>query len=231
MPTLNEYLGGLFASISRARASADIQTAQIAEQYARHDLLRHFSVPRMRISDIELTIPVALDKFATGRDLQLEPIGNERFRALVHRELALPLGLSDLPPAASQSLDARLDVHIADLAERLYRGERDDAYANFARIVADDFSQVVATHRLKPRTRVDYHALAERLTSMAPGLIRGVADKRSIDQLEVVAESHRLRELRVDDLIHIKMVVREEGMEWHAIDHADGSFERKLLPE
>ena len=59
MPTLNEYLGGIFSSITDARVMADVQTVQVAEQYARHDLLKHFAVPRMRIGDIELTKPVA----------------------------------------------------------------------------------------------------------------------------------------------------------------------------
>jgi hypothetical protein len=61
MPKLNEYLGGIVSEIISARRMADLQTLQIAKEYAQDDLLKHFSIPRMKIGTVDLTIP-----FATG---------------------------------------------------------------------------------------------------------------------------------------------------------------------
>jgi hypothetical protein len=52
-----------------------------------------------------------------------------------------------------------------------------------------------------------------------------------LDQLTVIAESHRLREQRPEDVIRIRMKVSEDGMEWQTLQRDDGSIERKLLPE
>ena len=52
-----------------------------------------------------------------------------------------------------------------------------------------------------------------------------------MQQLEVVAESYRLREQRPEDLIYIRMKVNEDSMEWQTIQREDGSVERELLPE
>ncbi len=59
MPKLNEYLGGLVSEIVSARKMADLQTVQTAKEYAQDDLLKHFSVPRMKVSSVDLTVPFA----------------------------------------------------------------------------------------------------------------------------------------------------------------------------
>ena len=49
--------------------------------------------------------------------------------------------------------------------------------------------------------------------------------------LQVIAETHRLRELRPSDVIVVKMTVSEEGMESQHMEMSDSRTERKLLPE
>ena len=56
--TLSDYLGYLFAEISKARDMADRYSKEIALAYAKDDILRHFSVPRFKIPKLDLTIPV-----------------------------------------------------------------------------------------------------------------------------------------------------------------------------
>ena len=56
--TLSDYLGYLFAEISKARDMADRYSKEIALVYAKDDILRHFSVPRFKIPKMDLTIPV-----------------------------------------------------------------------------------------------------------------------------------------------------------------------------
>ena len=62
MIELSRFLGELVSSISNARVQSDIQSVKIAEEYAKNNLLQHFSVPRMRVDKVELNIPVAVDK-------------------------------------------------------------------------------------------------------------------------------------------------------------------------
>ena len=94
MPTLKEYLGGLFDSLSQARVAADLHTLSIAEQYAQHELLRHFAVPRMRFSDVVLDVPVAIEGLNQRTEYQLAPTGNDAFRTSIY-ELSVT-GVFDL---------------------------------------------------------------------------------------------------------------------------------------
>lgn len=51
------------------------------------------------------------------------------------------------------------------------------------------------------------------------------------DNLDVIVEAHKLKELPHNSLIQIKMTLTEEGMEWQTLQNEDGSKVSKLLPE
>lgn len=235
MPTLNEYLGGLFSSITDARVMADVQTVQVAEQYAKHDLLKHFSVPRMRISDIELTIPVAIEGLTERTGYQLDPIGNAEFKRVNARELARFVGYVELPPVAGQKLLSALDSRIAMLVDNI-RATVDlqkPMWIFAESIVADLFAIGIEARLHEGKFPDGYRQdeITKRAYELGSGLVTGVVDKPVLDQLTVIAESHRLREQRPEDVIRIRMKVSEDGMEWQTIENSDGSIERKLLPE
>jgi hypothetical protein len=67
MITLSEYVGFIFQEITRARVLADNESKRIAEAYAKDEIMQHFSVPRFKIPEMELTIPVTIGgaKFTT----------------------------------------------------------------------------------------------------------------------------------------------------------------------
>lgn len=64
MPKLNEYLGGIVSEIANSRKMADLQTLQIAKEYAQDEMLKNFSIPRMKIGTVDLTIPLHRRKTA-----------------------------------------------------------------------------------------------------------------------------------------------------------------------
>lgn len=235
MPTLNEYLGGIFHSIATARVMADMQTVEVAEQYARHDLLRHFAVPRMRIGDVQLTIPVAIDRLSARTTLELTPIGNAGFKGLIYREMVAGLGLQALPVSASNALNSALDQRTLEFADRIRLEGRDAATHAFSKFSIENLSRIVAEYGVElpggTAELVDYGRIHERILRVCFEVVQGVVEKQSIDQLEVVAESHLLRNQRPEDLIQIRLVVGEDGMEWQTIEKSDGSIERKLIPE
>ncbi len=238
MPTLNEYLGGIFSSITDARVMADVQTVQVAEQYAKHDLLKHFAVPRMRIGDIELTIPIAIEGLSELSGYQLDPIGNEEFKRVAARELARSVGYTELPPIPAQRLRSALDQHTDALVQNLrskdMAKEMAEAFYGFSKAIAADLFRIGEEARLHdgkfPGQYKPEHS-EERMLALCTGLIRGVVDKPRLDQLSIIAESHRLREQRPEDIVRIRMTIGEDGMEWQTIERDDGTVERKLLPE
>ena len=58
--TLSDYVGFIFSEITRARVIADNASREIALKYAEDEVLKNFSVPRFKIPEMELTIPVVI---------------------------------------------------------------------------------------------------------------------------------------------------------------------------
>ena len=229
MPTLDEYLGGIINSITQARVMADLQTVEVAGQYARHELLRHFAVPRMRIGDVDLSIPVAVDGLQSRYEYQLQPIGNLAMRTLV-RDATLERTGARFPPDAMAAYDARLDATIAGFAASLGGDSGIDPNATFAQNVAEDLLAVSREYD-RPLVNPDLDGVRSTVIELAKKHVQSVQRVDRIGGLSVVGESHRLREQRPEDLVRIQMRVSEDGVEWQTIERTDGTIERKLLPE
>lgn len=56
--TLSDYVGFIFSEIVRARTITDAETKRIALLYKEDEILKNFSVPRFKIPELELSIPV-----------------------------------------------------------------------------------------------------------------------------------------------------------------------------
>lgn len=56
--TLSDYVGFIFSEIVRARSVSDAESKRIALLYKDDEILKNFSVPRFKIPEMDLTIPV-----------------------------------------------------------------------------------------------------------------------------------------------------------------------------
>lgn len=65
--TLSDFVGYVFSEMVRARGIADSESKRVAMIYAEDPIMKHFSVPRFKIPEMELTIPVLISgaRFST----------------------------------------------------------------------------------------------------------------------------------------------------------------------
>lgn len=74
MITLSDYLGYIFIEITNARINADHYAAAQAKEYAKDDVMKHFSIPRFKIPEMDLNIPVLIAgaKFKSTIEFNME---------------------------------------------------------------------------------------------------------------------------------------------------------------
>jgi hypothetical protein len=60
MPNLGEVIGALLSDVARARVRADVEAIRIANAYSGDPLLKHLPVPRFRLPEIVIDLPVLL---------------------------------------------------------------------------------------------------------------------------------------------------------------------------
>jgi len=235
MPKLNEYLGSIISSVSTARVMADVQTVKVAEDYAKHDLLQHFSVPRMRLDDVEITIPVAVDQSYSPETKTKEPvdiIDNGDFNSAVYKEITKSLGLSSLPRSASSEVRSVLSKDTQALESSINKTNDLSAVSDFSKHISEKVDSIVNEKKLiKPKASFSREDLEKRISTVAHEQIKKVAPPVELGELQVITESHLLREQNPENIMQIKMKISEDGMEWQSMDNGDGGITRKLLPE
>jgi hypothetical protein len=226
MPYLGDYLGQLLSEISMARMHADLETVRLAELYASHPLLRTMSVPRMRLPEVQLEIPVLIKASEEPREgesarggVRLVEIGKQ-----FNEVLAIHLARSDvtLSAAVQKKLRAILD-------ERL------------------------ASYEVPIETAVDVHRIADDLTSTALRTLEDLRTKSipspfaselqeavrteflklrtSPPRLIVIVTSAEIREAgTTENVTRFRLKVSEEGVEWTTIE-SPGVRADRLIPE
>jgi len=89
---LSDYLAYLFSQISKARDMADRYSKEIALVYAKDDVLRHFSVPRFKLSKMDLTMPMMVSGVEVSSLMQFQMTGQD-FRSFIIERLIAAIGL------------------------------------------------------------------------------------------------------------------------------------------
>ncbi|MFN8398321.1 MAG: hypothetical protein U0176_27175 [Bacteroidia bacterium] len=164
MAKLSEYLGNIVAGLAEARVLGDLQTVKIAEAYAKHDLLQHFTVPYLRYQEAELTIPVVLDKVQEALHTTYEPIDNRKFGAVAYREVLASLGLKSMAAPQSQTLRSEIAKRTQELETQIRAGKNLDALSGFSQVVVQ---KAMALH---PGLVIDQYRPAENLGEVEPGI-------------------------------------------------------------
>ena len=232
MPKLNEYLGSVISSLTNARVMADLQTVKVAEEYAKHDLLQHFSVPRMRVDDVELTIPIALESTQQKLSSHVDTIDNSEFNKSLYKEVTRGLGLSSLPRAASSEIRSLLAENTHQLEKKVNFEKTTESVSGFSQEITEKIFTLNEKYGLANKeVNLDRESFKRNISQLAEKQININQSSTAIENLQVIAESHLLKEQKPENIIYIKMKISEDGMEWQKMEDGNGKTTRKLLPE
>jgi hypothetical protein len=91
MPSLGEFLGALLADAAQARIRADVETIRFAEIYNQDPHLRHLPVPRFRLPEITVDVPLLIldisGTTASPQGLPFEEPSSTELRSVVRAGL------------------------------------------------------------------------------------------------------------------------------------------------
>lgn len=226
MAELSRFLGELVSSISNARVQSDIQSVKIAEEYAKNNLLQHFAVPRMRVDKVELNIPVAIDKLLEKENPVYEPIDNIKFSSIAYRKILDILQVKELGILVSRPLRRAIAENIKILEAKIRANKIDNALGDFSKNIAS--KAVNLTGNDDPTLLED---IIKGLNYSLKDEMKLKSDNPMLDSLYVVVEADKLREIKPENIIMIKMTVSEQGMEWVKMENINKEVITKLMPE
>ena len=232
MPNLGDYLGQLIGELTIARVQADLEALRVAEMYLSHPILRSLPVPRLRLPEVRLDVPVVI------REMEEPPI-DESARG------GAPLGemrrrfdeiLSDhlektnwrLSRQQMRQLNALLDARVEALSE-----PREIAVD--LRRVADDFA--TETYRWltapgRPAAGLDPDEAAGREQDLRRTAWSAFFRLRKPPpRLSVLVTTAEVREAGPTDILtRLQLRLTEDGVEWTSIE-SEGRMQQRLVPE
>ena len=224
MADLSSILGSVVSGIIRARMISDEETVRAAESYRGHPLLSGLSIPRARIAEISVDLPLIIEKApgsskAATHAERWAAVGRARLEGLAERfdyelpgrfftsyERSLALLLRALPPDAMKDEDAIRPV--------------------FARAF-------IGAGRIRPRPVLTRDQRDRLWTSLRKNV--GFDDGQEADEtrdLEVSVLTSEIKEKADPSTVtRIKLTLKEEGLEWFETEDARGTTIRGLVPE
>jgi hypothetical protein len=239
MARLSDFLGGLASGICDARVNSDVQSLRIAEEYAKNDLLKHFSVPRMRIDKVELNIPVAVDSLMEKTQRIYQPIDNQRFSAKAYQQVLKSLSVTSLSSEVSKNLRTEIADQVHLLEAKIKVNQTEDSLEEFSNSIALKIAEIADTvnsvNKRRKATKAELTKLQTNTAMELKAVLREeIVLKKEVsvvDAVHVIVEADRLREIRPENVIMIKMTISEQGMEWINMEDKDGKVVNKLMPE
>lgn len=229
MPKLADVISTLVSQCAEARVSADLEAVKTALLYREHDILKHFSVPRMRIRDIDINLKAAV--VSNGSSVRhLQPIPINDTIAFIHETLARQFNLviknkQEYRTAVSPSLK-ELNGNIQELAGQVEEGglEFNAAIRKLQELFQCTAKFIVEQTQKFIGSDVDVGSLCKDLVAFFNEKV--VVQKVDANSMEIEVNTAILKELPLDTLLSIKLNVFEEGYE---IKLDDGKL--LLVPE
>ena len=226
MTNLGDYLGQLMSEVVIARVQADLESVRVAEMYASHPLLRHMPVPRVRLPEIQMEVPVVIDGSGT-------PGPNES-----------PRGGTSIAEGRKQ-FDKVLATNLRNNKVRLSARQREalvKALDSEAERLDLPVEVAVDTNRLADRlTAAALRSLGESLSEEKISAVKaGLVDDARLTLLAVrtapprvsaSVETSAVREAgAAHNITTLRLTIREESMELTTIE-TDGETVTRLVPE
>ena len=231
MSELSEVLGALMISLVHARRLADEETAAVAEYYKDNPLLEGMSLPRVRVPELTIDMPVTFEQHVPAKDAELDTTANihkalmEQFKQSLDDEDILSKSKN-----FQSAFDKESRLALEKLSEIQRTGTSRVTREALLRGIDDAFMKALKkspSNKELPfeKTQVVSKAIRHRISQIAlksnsnPSALITNATTSTVKETTNVANSVRLQ-----------ITLREEGLEW-TTSSQNGKLKNRLQPE
>lgn len=223
MPKLGDFIGALLSDAVQARLQADVEMVKLAELYSRDELLQHLPVPRFRVPDITVKVPVlivAVDA-ESDRDQSLDKAAVTEIRRAVAgglREARIRLPRGESPRIQDATVKRAADLFGTNPQALL-------TPTRVSKVLAESVVEEVRGVVDSPQDQIDV-LRRSTASSMTAVLLTKMPQSSSL-QVAVTAEEIRGHD-NYDSLVQLQFTLLEDSYEVVARDEGRGYF---LTPE
>ncbi len=225
MADLGDLLGSLMSGVIRARRMADEQTAALAEYYKSNPLLEGLSVPRIRIPELTIDMPMLIENHMEGQGGEMEDPA--KIAHAVNAQLKTTLARNNIKVAAT--FNRTFIDGVTRQLELVKQSGAPIMKETVARSVQNAFAATL-TKTKTPLTATNKETIARDLRARVstvsfakePVTPSIVANIKTADVKEQASNT---------SVVRLKITLKEEGLEWATQSSESGGVVRTLQPE
>ena len=225
MADLGDLLGSLMSGLIRARRMADEQTAALAEYYKSNPLLEGLSVPRIRIPELTIEMPILIENHVEGQSGEMEDPA--KIAEVVNAQMKTTLANNNikvLPTFNRMFIDGV--KHQLELAKQSGAPIMKETVA---RSVQDAFAATL-TKTKTTLTATNKEAIARDLRARVSTV--GIAKEPVTSSIVANIKTADVKERASNTtVVRLKITLKEEGLEWATQASESGGVVRTLQPE
>ncbi len=224
---LGEVLGTLLASLAHARRIADEESAVIAEHYRDTPLLEGMSLPRVRLPEMVVNLPVLIEEYKAAADSVPSPEPEIRAKA---RQLLAETAQAEkvkLPKLFLGRFEREMRVELGRLVPHKHPGW---PVEEVVRAADNALLKALEEDTVRRFTEEQVVAVRKDLRRQVGSIV--LEKEGHPPSLAVTVVTSEIKERTApQNVARLQMTLKEEGMEWTMVEQSDGSVKRVLTPE
>jgi hypothetical protein len=229
MPYLGDFLGHLLSEIIIARAQADAEAIRIAEVYAKDPLLRHFPVPRFRLPNLTVRVPVAVSEMEEAAPGEARRGKIELAKAKTSFSQIFSEELKRSKITLSKETLTGVKQHVERQFKEAALTIEDMSARRLADIVIITIKEVFSDH-MAEESENQIKKLDDFIHNLRKRLVEEFQKLRlQPPRLRVFVTATELREIG-ESLVNLELSISEDAIEWTIIE-SDGKYKDRLVPE
>lgn len=231
MVNLGDYIGHLLSEVTIARVKADLEAVRMAELYSSEPLLRNFPVPRVRFSNIEMSVPMRIaDVKELMKDETVSKIDTPTLIRLSENIIAKELKSKNitLTQRENQVIKRRLKAKSDDIKNIRERGVSMDNISK--NLSGEIFSSLTDLSSVKSK-------LTEKeITDLNRGIERKIKEelinlRHKPARIKILPLTNEVKEVeKPENLVIMKITLNEDALEISSIEDEEGKRDI-LVPE
>jgi hypothetical protein len=210
MAKLDDYISGLVSSVARARYSADIQVAEVARLYKDDDVLKCFAVPHMRIGDIEIDLPYALDSHTPVQEVL--SCDTELMCTRIEQAFYDSYEGVEVPFEGSPKVTQDIQTYVDEISPNIESLGFEYIESNSFQSSLRDTVETWCGHctEVEIPDEMMHLSAVYKITEA----IRSAVTVTTTGGMQVIAEANQLQSYDSKAITHVKIKIHEDGMVW-----------------
>jgi hypothetical protein len=218
-------MGSLIVGLIHARRMADEETAALAEYYKTNPLLEGLSVPRIRIPEVTIDIPLLIEDHQIGEGGKIEDPKTIATEANLQLQTTSSKNKIKMSPAFHRAFLHEVKIRLAEVKQSGTPALKETV----ARNVQDAFAEALAKSSIK-LTASEKETLSRDLRAKVSTV--SIAKRPVASSIVANIKTADVKEKSSDaNVVRLRMTLKEEGLEWAVQASESGGVKRSLQPE